>query len=47
MVAGLSFTATSAVNVHFSSSPVWMYVSPASYWHFLDACTGAIHRATG
>lgn len=41
VVAGLSFTASSVVNVHLSSSPVWTYVSPASYWHILDACTGA------
>jgi hypothetical protein len=29
-----------ACHVHLSSSPVWVCLSPASYWHIIDLCCG-------
>jgi hypothetical protein len=28
-------------SVHLASSPVWLSLSPASYWHTIETCTGA------
>eukprot|EP00892_Ulva_mutabilis_P007162 jgi/Ulvmu1/4818/UM020_0103.1 len=29
-----------AVHIHLASSPVWVFLSPASYWYIIDTCTG-------
>ena len=31
-----------ACHIHLASSPVWVCLSPASYWHIIDMCTGML-----
>lgn len=30
-----------AVHLHIATSPVWVMLSPASYWYIIDTCCGA------
>jgi hypothetical protein len=46
LVVALSVLDDFSVAVHVASSPVWTYVSPASYWHILDTLAGDLQLAT-
>lgn len=46
LVAALAVLDDFSVAVHAASSPVWTYVSPASYWHILDTLAGDLQLAT-
>jgi len=32
-----------AVHLHLATSPVWVFLSPASYWYIIDTCCGTFH----
>jgi hypothetical protein len=40
VVAALALADDFSVAVHVASSPGWVYVSPASYWHVIDTFMG-------